>query len=131
MRISAKPGSWRTATSLVIGFLVVACSGGAPTPPPVIPTGGPGEVVVATDGGNGLVFVPEAVTAGPDPLLAIVFHNLSTQPHNLTLANGLGATETIVAAGKSARIDLGGLDPGTYPFVCTIHPGMDGTLTVP
>ena len=37
---------------------------------------------------------------------------------------------TIVEPGGFDEILLGQMNPGTYPFVCTIHDGMVGTLTV-
>jgi plastocyanin len=40
------------------------------------------------------------------------------------------ATSTVVAAGATETISFTAPDPGSYAFVCTLHPGMDGTLTV-
>jgi plastocyanin len=40
------------------------------------------------------------------------------------------ATRTIVDPGASDRLFLPRLPLGTYPFVCTIHDGMTGSLVV-
>ena len=41
-----------------------------------------------------------------------------------------GATSTVVAPGASETLEFKAPDPGEYPFVCTLHPGMGGTLVV-
>jgi len=35
-----------------------------------------------------------------------------------------------VAPGASETLQFTAPAPGDYPFVCTLHPGMDGVLTV-
>ena len=40
------------------------------------------------------------------------------------------ATATTVPPGESETIEFTAPDPGEYPFVCTLHPGMEGTLVV-
>ena len=61
----------------------------------------------------------------------ITFRNESSQPHNLTFPAPISAASmTIVEPGMSATVDLLTPAPGSYPFVCTIHVGMSGTLTV-
>jgi plastocyanin len=89
------------------------------------------ELVVATDGAAELRFVPAAVSAPANTAIRLTLRNVSTQAHNLTFADPkLGATRTIVEAGGSDAFDLVTPDPGRYPFACTIHMEMSGTLTV-
>jgi plastocyanin len=72
----------------------------------------------------------------------VTFTNLDQTTHDVTSR----ATKTVVVKGKkrqrplfSAGIAGGGstpilstkdLKPGTYAFLCTLHPGMTGALTV-
>ena len=113
--------------------------GGGPTPsaPPAAsaaaspPAGDGASVTIGTDSGAALLFEPTeaSVTGGGD--ITLVFENRSTVPHNLTFGPPIdAATATIVNAGGSETITFTAPDPGTYDFVCTLHPGMDGTLTV-
>jgi plastocyanin len=37
---------------------------------------------------------------------------------------------SIINAGDSAEIVAAELDPGEYPYFCSVHPYMTGTLTV-
>lgn len=89
------------------------------------------ELVIATDGAAELRFVPAAVSTPARTPIRLTFRNVSTQAHNLTFANpALGGTRTIVEAGGSDTFDLVTPGPGRYPFACTIHMEMSGTLTV-
>jgi plastocyanin len=78
----------------------------------------------------------------PDPLTVkvgdtIAVNNKDTAPHTVT--NGKDATDpnmgklfdtSIINAGDSAEIVTTGMKPGEYPFHCSVHPYMTGTLTV-
>ena len=63
--------------------------------------------------------------------------NEDNAPHTAT--NGAGPEDatsgksfdtSLIMAGKSAKIDTSTLDAGDYPFHCTVHPFMKGTITV-
>jgi plastocyanin len=89
------------------------------------------EVVVTTDTGADLRFMPSDPSAPARTQVRLVFRNVSTQPHNLTLDAPLSrGTRTIVEAGSSDVIDFVTPAPGRYTFACTIHMGMTGALTV-
>ena len=89
------------------------------------------RLVVASAPGEGLTFVPDAIVAPADTLIEVTFRNDSDQAHNLTFQAPLSAaTRTIVEAGASDATTLVTPGPGSYPFACTIHMGMSGTLTV-
>jgi plastocyanin len=87
--------------------------------------------MLTTAAGETTAFDPaEAVVEATGPI-AITFRNASSLPHNLTFTAGLtAATRTIVSPGTSDELVVSPLAPGTYPFVCTIHDGMAGTLIV-
>jgi plastocyanin len=58
----------------------------------------------------------------------IEFTNDDDAPHTFTAADA-GIDEE-VDAGGSTSISLADVDPGSYDFVCKIHPDMTGTLEV-
>jgi cytochrome c oxidase subunit II len=78
----------------------------------------------------------------PSPLTVkvgdtIAVENKDIAPHTVT--NGKDATDpnmgklfdtSIINAGDSAEIVAADLDPGEYPYFCSVHPYMTGTLTV-
>jgi plastocyanin len=54
-------------------------------------------------------------------------------PHDVDIkdANGGDVVKTEVFNGVDQRsVEFGPLQPGSYPFVCNVHPNMKGTLTV-
>ena len=89
------------------------------------------ELAVASAPGDALTFRPDAISAPAATLVRINFQNGSSQAHNLTFQAPLSAaTQTIVEAGASDAATFVTPDQGSYTFVCTIHMGMTGTLTV-
>ena len=78
----------------------------------------------------------------PDPLTVkvgdtIAVNNEDTTPHTVT--SGKDATDpnmgklfdtSIINAGDSGQIVTTGMKPGEYPYHCSVHPYMKGTLTV-
>ncbi len=67
----------------------------------------------------------------------IAVENKDIAPHTVT--NGKDAADptmgklfdtSIINAGDSAEIVTADLDPGEYPYFCSVHPYMTGTLTV-
>jgi cytochrome c oxidase subunit 2 len=78
----------------------------------------------------------------PNPLTVkvgdtIAVENKDIAPHTVT--NGKDATDptmgklfdtSIINAGDSGEIVAADLDPGEYPYFCSVHPYMTGTLTV-
>ena len=77
----------------------------------------------------------------PDPLTVkvgdtIAVENKDTTPHTVT--NGKDATDpnmgklfdtSIINAGDSADVVTADLKPGEYPYFCSVHPYMTGSLT--
>ena len=91
----------------------------------------PVVVTITSAGGETPVFRPvETIVVAARPI-SITFRNASNLPHNLTFTGITGAaTRTIVEPGTSDELLLPPLAAGAYPFVCTIHEGMAGMLTV-
>jgi glucose/arabinose dehydrogenase/plastocyanin len=107
----------------------------APTGPAPTGTAGSGETVqvtIGTDTGAQLVFDPTTATVPAGSSVELTFENRSTStPHNLTFGEPINeATATVVDPGASEVLEFTAPDPGDYQFVCTLHPGMEGTLTV-
>jgi plastocyanin len=89
------------------------------------------DVSVRTAAGEHLAFEPADVSVPAGARVHVTFTNGSSFPHNLVFTSGItAATPTIVEPGESAQLAFRPAAPGSYIFVCTIHDGMHGTLTV-
>lgn len=127
--MTARPRMALLETVIVTLAVVAACAIPAgeskPSPTPAY------EVVVAVAPGDGLAFEPDAISAPPATLVRVGLRNDSSQAHNLTFQAPISAaTRTIVEAGGSDSATFVSPGPGSYTFVCTIHMGMTGSLTV-
>jgi plastocyanin len=78
---------------------------------------------------------PDSVTVKVGDTIAV--DNEDSTPHTVT--NGKDATDpnmgklfdtSIINAGDSGEIVTTDLQPGEYPFFCSVHPYMTGTMTV-
>jgi plastocyanin len=100
------------------------------------PSEGPGgesvSITIGTDTGAALQFDPTTATVPQGSTVELTFENRSTTvPHNLTFDAPINeATATIVDPGASESLEFTAPEPGAYKYVCTLHPGMEGTLTV-
>lgn len=89
------------------------------------------ELTVGTRTGAETEFEPDEVSVPAGAPISITFENRSTLPHNLTFNDPINvATSPAVDPGASETIEVAAPEPGDYSFACTIHPGMQGTLTV-
>lgn len=68
--------------------------------------------------------LPDAVPAGAE----IVVRNLDGVGHTVTADEG-DAFDVVVGPGEEVRFTVPS-EPGEYPFHCTPHPAMTGTLVV-
>ena len=94
-----------------------------------------------------LTILEGAVTQGnpdydPDELTVtkgntILVDNVDMMPHTVT--NGAGASDansgkifdtSIINGGEFKVLETSNVDAGTYPYYCTVHPYMTGTLVV-
>lgn len=89
------------------------------------------DVTIMSAQGDTTAFEPAETTVAATGPISVTFRNASNLPHNLTFIGiSAAATRTIVEPGTSDALLLAPLAPGAYPFVCTIHEGMAGILTV-
>ena len=85
--------------------------------------------VAATDGRPTIAiqgFAFSAATAAPGATVEVV--NRDGTEHTLTAADG--TFDTNVISGGATATFTAPLTPGTYRFLCNIHPSMKGELTV-
>ena len=123
----------RFGVILLAGLCLTACGGSSttasspsPTPTPT-PTGTTATVSIV----NGAsILTTSAYT--PSPLnvsvgTTVTWVNNDSTTHDSTAVNGSFSTGTI-APGGSASFKF--QSAGSFPYYCTIHPGMVSTVTV-
>lgn len=95
----------------------------ASTPPPASPPGSPPArgTVRAIDN----AFQPASLTVQVGS--RVTFVNAGAAPHTMTARDGSFDSGIVGAGGSWTRIFS---TPGTFPFLCALHPNMTGTLVV-
>lgn len=89
------------------------------------------EITVSTDTGSANQFDPGEVSVPAGATVRLTFINDATVPHNLTFDDPINAaTAVTVQPGAEETIEFTAPEAGEYTFVCTLHPGMEGTLVV-
>jgi plastocyanin len=106
-----------------------AGAGGSAAPPAAsLPAA---DVTVTAEG---IKFLETSISAPADTKFTIAFDNRdSGTPHDIVIKDASGATSfqgAVVTGPKTVIYDVPALSPGSYTFVCSIHPSMTGTLTV-
>ena len=116
---------------LALAAVLAACSGasgaqGTPSAPAGSPSG-PTVSIVAKD----IAFVPLAVTVTADTPFQIAFDNRDGAPHNVAISNRQGGTifKGEIVTSQQVTYQAPALAPGTYTFICEVHPNMKGTIT--
>jgi plastocyanin len=122
--------SLRGIAALSTALILAACSGGtSPTTPPAS-KGGPCSdstdptTVSANVVGN--AWTPADVTAKVGDV--ITWTNGDTVPHKVALDDGSCQMSANIAGGGTASLVFS--VAGTYPFHCSVHPSMKGTITI-
>lgn len=114
-----------------LAIATAACSGttAAPAtdaPAPSAPTGDE-IVIVARD----MQFETTSITVKANEPVTIVLDNQESAPHNIAVRDASGAEvfkgEIVTSTKVSNAIPA--LAPGTYTFLCEVHPDMKGTIT--
>lgn len=104
---------------------------GGPTAVPGGSGGGGGAVVIEA---HNIAFTTPEVSAPADAPFTIEFRNGDAgTPHNVEINDASGAQVfmgQVVTGVTVAKYDVPALAAGSYPFKCTVHPNMTGTLKV-
>ncbi len=126
MSKSTTRGRWRTVAVGMLVSAAVACGGGGGTggeaaSPAAGPSSSGGAVSIA-----GFKFEPSdvEVTAGTE----VVWTNDDAVAHTVQDEGELFAESPELATGDTFSFTYD--TPGTYPYICGIHPYMKGTVTV-
>ncbi len=93
-----------------------------PAPPPTVPPGPapPGDVRIVDN-----AFSPRSVTISTGSTL--VWSNTGALPHTVTARSGAFDSGLVMPSGTYRRTFN---NPGSFEYICTLHPGMAGTVTV-
>lgn len=127
--------------TLTLGLALAACSSDAVASPsaPASASEAPavsdapatGDLTITAEE---MVFSTDALTAQAGGEIVVTFTNNDTVPHNFSVYTEEGgdviAIGDIINEGQTDEVSLGELAPGSYYFVCDLHPEMNGTLTV-
>ena len=128
--------------SITLGLsAVLAACGGSTTSSAAASADTSGGGAVAVVDGNvdlsadSLEFDASVIEAPAGEAFTITFTNLEAVPHNVAVDVEEGGDEIVtgeVITGPDATttINVPALEPGTYYFVCDIHPEMNGTIVV-
>jgi plastocyanin len=105
-----------TCLCLTAAMLLPGCGGG----------GGSGEPKQATVSMKGLRFHPAALDVRVGQ--TVTWRNDEAVDHNVTAKRGAGFHSRAFGAGGTYKFTP--TRAGTVAYVCTLHPGMEGTLRV-
>lgn len=110
----------RFAAFAAVAFVLAACSdsNSPENPPPATAT------VTAT---AGQAFSPQTIRVATGGTITWKFESLG---HNVTFDAVTGAPEDIPGSNANTSIARIFAANGTFPYHCTIHPGMTGTVQV-
>ena len=119
--------------SLLICVCVVAlagCGGGSASPATPTPTPGgttptPVSIPIGASSLTTTAYVPDSVNVAVGT--TVKWTNNDVIAHNVTSTNNLFFSPTM---GAGATFSQTFMTAGTFPYYCTIHVGMTGTVTV-
>ncbi len=123
------PNSGAPATAA--GPLASAAAGGGVARPSLAAPSLPAADALET--AQNTLFVVGVLTAPAGKPFTIAFDNKDAgQPHNIEIKDASGTVMfngKIITGPTAIVYDVPALPAGTYPFVCTVHANMTGTLT--
>jgi plastocyanin len=109
---------------LIAGVLQAACSGSSASNPPAQPSSG-SKVAIVQDGAFG-TFAPATLEVAKGA--TVVFVNESDFPHNVIFADDSLPDSAVFQKGEQVSVLFS--TSGTFTYVCSLHPGMQGTVLV-
>lgn len=115
---------------VALAIVSAACSGASAAPAtdgPAASPAGDSIVVVAKD----MQFLTSSVTVPANKPVVIVLDNQEGAPHNIAIkdASGGDVFKGEIVTNAKATNNVPALAPGTYTFLCEVHPDMKGTIT--
>jgi plastocyanin/cytochrome c553 len=121
------PACWQDA------FLTASPSPGASGGESAAPSGAPTATVLEISASSSTAFDETEFSVPADVPFQIHFkNNEAGTPHNVEVKDASAATlmrGEIITGVAEATYDVAALPAGTYPFVCSVHPNMTGTIT--
>ncbi len=129
-RVFASPGTFPYLCVLhpgMTGVVRVAASPGATAPPPV-PTTPPTPRPTAPPGAVRMLdFAFAPATLRVDAGSVVTWVNDGVAPHTVTARSGAFDSRIVSPGGRYAHVFT---VPGTYMYLCSLHPDMTGTILV-
>ena len=131
-RAASRPAAALTAVLLAGALAACAGSGGGSDDAPAAPvaaSGSPDDQSITVLGTEGLEYEPATITAAPGSL-TITLAVQAGPPHDLVFDDDELPSIGTVAEGEQGSATYAFEGAGTYDFVCTFHPGMQGQVVV-
>ena len=125
--------------ALITGMTLASCSGGDDASEPAGTNGGTGGTATVANGAveisaDDLEFNVTTIEATAGEAFTITLVNDDSAPHNISIFDEEGGTVLSLGptaeGGQTVETEVEALEPGTYYFVCDIHPDMNGSLVV-
>ena len=97
------------------------------------PSGAPAETIIEITASSSTAFDANEFTVPADEAFQIHFsNNEAGVPHNVEVKDASGGSlmrGEIITGVADANYDVPALAAGAYPFICSVHPNMTGTIT--
>jgi plastocyanin len=116
----------RAAVLLIAALLLGGCAAGGGTTSPAPETGAAGATAAAT------ITIKDFAYGTPltvPPGATVTVTNMDAAAHTVTADKGSAFDAKVAGHGGTATFTAPSA-PGSYPYHCTYHPDMHGTLTV-
>ena len=127
MALSFLHSFWRATTVGALAVAGVACGGGDDAGGSGAPGGASGQAgTAAAVTAEQFQFRPDEVEVAPGT--TVTWTNEDTVAHTVQDNGGLFPESDDLAKGESFSFTY--QTPGSYPYICGIHPYMKGTVTV-
>jgi len=119
-------------SAAIAGTLVFAVAGCASSGSPAKSTAAPSGMSASAVTGSQIVisnfaFSPMNLTVSPGQKVTVVNHDSTA--HTLTASTGNAFNTGTIGPGASGTFTAP-TKPGSYPYICSIHQFMHGTVTV-